>query len=228
MTKKRTASSRRWLARQERDPYVKEAQSQGMRSRAGFKIREMQQRYRFIKQGMSVLDLGAAPGGWSAEVKGWVGRHGGVVACDLLEMEPIKDVVSMVGDFNDEDVKLKLKEACPAKSGRYDVILSDIAPNMTGHRDLDQDRIMVLVDQIVAFCTDALAIEGSILVKLFQGQGFDQLIKDLRLDFKKVNVIKPPASRSESREQYVLATGFRRKAVLDMQEAEVLSSSGQT
>jgi len=202
--KGRKGSSTRWIERQLNDPYVREAQRMGYRSRAAFKLKEMDEKLKLIKKGMTVLDLGAAPGGWSQiAVERGAGK---VVALDLLPMDPINDVTFLQMDFMNDDAP----EALIAAIGEgVDVVLSDMAPNTTGHRNTDHLRIMMLAEAAHDFATQVLKPGGAFLTKMFQGGTQQELLLRLKADFTTVRHIKPPSSRQESAEQYVVATGFR-------------------
>ncbi len=205
--KKRSASSTRWLKEHFDDQYVQKAQKLGLRSRAVFKIEEIQQRDRLIRQGMTVVDLGAAPGGWSQYAVEQVGDKGRVIACDILPMDPIVGVDFLQGDFREEAVLTALPER--VGDNKVDVLLSDMAPNMSGTPAVDQPRAMYLVELALEMCRDVLAPDGSFVVKVFQGVGSEEYLKAVRELFKIVKVRKPDSSRSRSREVYIVATGFK-------------------
>lgn len=200
-------SSARWLREHFSDIYVKEAQKAGYRSRAIFKLMEMDQRYHLFKPGMIVVDLGAAPGGWAQWVVQKVKPHGRIIALDLLPMEPIADVEFIQGDFSDTEVLNTLLESI--KPNQPDWILSDIAPNMSGNESIDIPRAMYLVELVVDFARTQLKPGGGMLIKVFQGEGFDSLFKTIRLAFDSVVIRKPKASRGRSREVYILAKGLK-------------------
>ncbi|AXF78295.1 23S rRNA (uridine(2552)-2'-O)-methyltransferase RlmE [Erwinia tracheiphila] len=203
--KKRSASSSRWLQEHFSDKYVLEAQKKGLRSRAWFKLDEIQQSDKLFKHGMTVVDLGAAPGGWSQYVVTQIGNKGRVIACDILPMDPIVGVDFLQGDFRDE---LVLK-ALMYRVGydKIQVVMSDMAPNMTGTPEVDIPRSMYLVELALDMCRDVLAPGGSFLVKVFQGDGFEDYLREIRSLFTKVKIRKPDSSRSRSREVYIVATG---------------------
>jgi 23S rRNA (uridine2552-2'-O)-methyltransferase len=203
----RTLSSRRWLERQLNDPYVKRAKSEGYRSRAAYKLAEIDDKAKFLKRGARVVDLGAAPGGWSQVAAARAGAKGRVVAIDLLNMEPLPGVEFLRLDFLDAQAPEKLKEVL---GGPADVVLCDMAANATGHRRTDHLKIMALVEAAAAFARDVLAPGGTLLAKVIQGGTEAALLASLKRDFTSVKHIKPPASRAGSAELYVLATGFRR------------------
>lgn len=205
--KKRTASSTRWMQEHFDDHYVNLAQKRGLRSRAAFKLEELQQKDQLIKPGMTVVDLGAAPGGWSQVAVKLVGDHGKVVACDILPMDPIVGVDFLQGDFREE----KVLEALLTRVGdeKVDIVLSDMAPNMSGADVVDQPRAMYLVELALDMCHQVLAPNGSFAVKVFQGEGFDEYMKAVRDAFKVVKTRKPESSRARSREVYLVATGYK-------------------
>jgi 23S rRNA (uridine2552-2'-O)-methyltransferase len=201
----RSKSSHRWLKEHFDDEYVKRAQREGYRSRAVFKLEEIQQKDHILKPGMAVVDLGAAPGGWSQYALGVVGRKGSVVAMDILPMEPLPGVAFVQGDFRDDAV---LEQLLNLLNGReIDLVMSDIAPNISGMGVVDQPRAMYLAELAVDFADRVVRPGGDLLVKVFQGEGFDELVKDLRSRYNKVVMRKPKASRARSREVYALARG---------------------
>lgn len=203
--KKRSASSTRWLNEHFKDQFVLQAQKKGLRSRAWFKLEEIQKTDKLFKPGMTVVDLGAAPGGWSQYVASVIGNKGRIIACDLLPMDPIVGVDFLQGDFRDEAVL----NALLARVGEYkvQVVMSDMAPNMSGQPAVDIPRAMYLVELALDMCRDVLAPNGSFIVKVFQGEGFEQYLKAIREMFKVVKIRKPQASRARSREVYIVATG---------------------
>jgi 23S rRNA (uridine2552-2'-O)-methyltransferase len=206
---KRKLSSKLWLERQLNDPYVAQAKRDGWRSRAAYKLIEMDDKYRFLKPGLTVVDLGAAPGGWSqvaAKRVGSVEGKGRVIAIDLLEMPEIVGVTFAQLDFLDADAPDKL---IAMMNGRADVVLSDMAANTTGHRKTDQLRIVGLVETAAAFAADVLRPGGTFIAKVFQSGADADLLAQLKRDFATVRHVKPSASRQDSSERYVLATGFR-------------------
>jgi 23S rRNA (uridine2552-2'-O)-methyltransferase len=206
---KRKLSSKLWLERQLNDPYVAQAKRDGYRSRAAYKLTEMDDKHRFLKTGMTVVDLGAAPGGWSQvaakRVNALAGK-GKVVAIDLLEMPEIPSVSFAQLDFLDNDAPEKL---IAMMGGRADAVLSDMAANTTGHRKTDQLRIVGLVETAAAFAAEVLNPGGTFVAKVFQSGADAELVAQLKRDFTTVRHVKPAASRSDSSERYVLATGFR-------------------
>ena len=204
--KQRTASSRAWLTRQINDPYVARAKREGFRSRAAYKLAEIDDKFHLLKAGARVVDLGAAPGGWSEVAARRVGPTGRVVALDVLEMKPIAGVEFLQLDFLDEGAPAKLKALL---GGKADVVLSDMAANATGHRQTDHLRIMALAEAAALFAREVLAPGGSFLCKVLQGGTESGLLAELKRDFETVKHVKPPASRSDSAELYLLARGFR-------------------
>jgi len=204
--KRRKPSSRAWLERQINDPYVARAKREGFRSRAAFKLAEIDDKYRLFKPGARVVDLGAAPGGWSEIATRRVGPGGRVIALDILDMKPISSVDFLHLDFLDDGAPARLKEML---GGKADVILSDMAANATGHRQTDHLRIMALAEAAVDFAREVLAPGGAFLCKVLQGGTEAALLAELKRDFATVKHVKPPASRSDSAELYLLARGFR-------------------
>ena len=206
--KGRKLSSKLWLDRQLNDPYVARAKREGMRSRAAYKLSEIDDKARFLKKGVRVIDLGAAPGGWSQVAAKRVGapQQGRVVAIDLLAVDPLPGVEFMQLDFLDPTAPEKLKAML---GGRADVVLSDMAANATGHRKTDHIKIVALVEVAVEFAREVLAPGGAFLAKVLQGGTEATLLTLLKRDFTTVKHVKPAASRSDSAELYLLATGFR-------------------
>jgi 23S rRNA (uridine2552-2'-O)-methyltransferase len=210
--KGRPLSSKLWLERQLNDPYVARAKAEGLRSRAAFKLAEIDDRHRLLKVGRHVLDLGAAPGGWSQVAARRVGAaegRGRVVAVDLLPMEPIAGVTFAQLDFLDPVAPQRIREML---GGPADVVLSDMAANATGHRRTDHLKIMALADAAAEFAREVLRPGGAFLAKVLQGGTEATLLADLKRDFASVKHVKPAASRTDSAELYVLATGFRGRA----------------
>jgi len=203
----RSKSSARWLKEHFDDPFVRRAQAEGLRSRAAFKLDELLQRDRLLKPGMSVVDLGAAPGGWSQLLRERLGDNGRIIALDILPMQGIGGVEFIEGDFR-EDAVLEALQA-RLNGARLDLVLSDMAPNISGIEVSDQARMMHLVELAAEFASKCLKPGGSLLVKLFQGRGFDEYVRDLRAGFARVTLRKPKASRARSREVYALATGWK-------------------
>ncbi|MCC7258577.1 MAG: RlmE family RNA methyltransferase [Gammaproteobacteria bacterium] len=203
----RKSSSGRWKQRQARDPFVRRAQAAGWRSRAAFKLMEIDDRDRVLRRGASVLDLGAAPGGWSQVAAARVGPGGRVIAVDLLDMAPIDGVSCIRGDFGDEAILQTIgRELGPTGA---DVVLSDMAPNISGNWSVDQPRSMGLAEEVLAAAGRLLRPGGSMIVKVFQGEGFEDLVRRARAAFDAVRIRKPAASRSESREMYLVAVNRR-------------------
>lgn len=203
----RSKSSSRWLREHFDDAYVKRAQAEGWRSRAAFKLEELVDRDRLLRPGMTVVDLGAAPGGWSQLVRDRMGDAGRILALDILPMQGIGGVEFIEGDFREDAVLGELERRLQGE--RVDLVLSDMAPNMSGVAVSDQIRAMHLAELALEFARTWLKPGGAFLIKLFQGAGFDEYIKDLRGSFDRVTMRKPKASRARSREVYALATGFR-------------------
>ncbi len=204
--KDRSRSSRAWLERQLNDPYVARAKREGYRSRAAFKLAEIDDKARFLKKGARVIDLGAAPGGWSQVAAKRVGAAGRVVAIDVLPMAPVAGVDFIHLDFLDPSAPRKLKALL---NGAADVVLSDMAANATGHARTDHLKIMALVEAAAEFAREVLAPGGTFLAKVLQGGTEASLLAALKRDFKRVKHVKPAASRANSSELYLLATGFK-------------------
>jgi 23S rRNA (uridine2552-2'-O)-methyltransferase len=205
-SKTKTPSSRRWLERQLNDPYVARARREGYRSRAAFKLAEIDDKHHLLKPGARVVDLGAAPGGWSQVAAKRVGPRGRVVAVDILAMEPIPGVEFKQLDFLDPRAPDEIKAML---GGPADVVLSDMAPNATGHRQTDHLRIMALVEAAAEFAREVLKPGGAFLAKVIQGGTEGALLATLKREFASVKHVKPAASRPDSAELYVLATGYR-------------------
>lgn len=201
----RSKSSKRWLQEHFDDPYVKQAQDQGLRSRAVFKLLELDEKYGLLKPGMVVVDLGAAPGGWSEAAVPRVGNNGRVIALDVLPMNSIPGVEFIQGDFTEDEPLAALERALGGQA--VDLVMSDMAPNMSGVIVTDQARAMYLAELALAFAAEHLKPGGQFLVKMFQGEGFDAFVQRCRAQFEKVLVRKPGASRPRSREVYLLARG---------------------
>ncbi len=203
----RSKTSSGWLKEHFGDHYVIRAQQEGYRSRAAYKLLEIDDKDKLLKPGMTVVDLGAAPGGWTQIAADRVGRKGMVVALDILPMDPIPEVTVLEGDFREEEV---LKQLLAALEGRpVDLVMSDMAPNISGVKSVDQPRAMYLVELTLELCREVLKPGGDMLVKVFQGEGSEAFIKACREAFGKVIIRKPDASRGRSREVYVLARNFR-------------------
>ena len=203
----RTKTSNRWLQEHFSDIYVKKAHAEGYRSRAVYKLKEVDEKERLIKPGMSVVDLGAAPGGWVQYVAEKLGGQGTIVAMDILPMAPLPGVTFIQGDFREDSVLQQLMSCIPEHS--VDLLLSDMAPNMSGSRAVDVPRAMYLVELAYDFSHRMLKPGGALLMKIFHGTGFDDIVKQARLQFEQVVIRKPQASRSRSRETYLLAKGFK-------------------
>jgi len=205
----RSKSSKRWLAEHFDDAYVKQAQQQGLRSRAAFKLQELQEKYRLITPGMTVVDLGAAPGGWCQVALPLVTSGGKVIALDILGMEPLPGVEFIQGDFTEDEPLARLEQALGGRM--VDLVMSDMAPNMSGMATVDQAKAMYLAELALEFVKEHLKPGGDFVVKLFQGTDFDSFVQQVRSMFTKVQVIKPKASRPRSREVYLLARGRQLK-----------------
>ena len=203
----RSKSSGRWLREHHSDPYVLKAREDGYRSRASYKLLDLVRSDRLIRPGDVVVDLGAAPGGWSQVAAQIVGEKGRVVASDILPMDSLADVCFVPGDFTEESVLEQVLEALGG--GRADLVMSDMAPNMSGVRDVDQPRSMLLAELALDLARKTLRPGGRFLCKVFHGEGFDDFIRELRSAFANVVTRKPDASRGRSREVYVLAREFR-------------------
>lgn len=202
--RKLSTSSQRWLQRQLNDPYVAAAKAQGWRSRAAFKLIELDEKFGLIGKEARVLDLGAAPGGWSQVALARGAAR--VVGVDLLEILPVAGAAFIQGDFLNEGMEARLTEML---GGKADLVMSDMAPNTSGHVATDHLRIMSLAETALAFACDILAPDGAFVAKLFQGGAEKSMLNTLKLHFRHVRHAKPPASRKESKEMYVVATGFR-------------------
>jgi 23S rRNA (uridine2552-2'-O)-methyltransferase len=203
----RTKSSRRWLDRHFHDEYVKRAQRDGYRSRAVYKLLEIQERDRLLQPGQTVVDLGAAPGGWSQIANKIVGERGQVVALDILPMEPLEGIAIIEGDFREEAVLGELRGLLQGRP--VDLVISDMAPNISGMSAVDQPKAIHLCELALDFAREALRPGGAMVIKVFQGEGFDAFLKEVRAAFGKVSARKPKASRPESREVYLVATDFK-------------------
>ncbi|MEW6452159.1 MAG: RlmE family RNA methyltransferase [Pseudomonadota bacterium] len=204
--KRKSPSSKIWLERQLNDPYVARAKREGFRSRAAYKLIEIDDKHRVLKRGAKVVDLGAAPGGWSQVAAKRIGEKGHVVGIDILEMDEIPGVTFAQIDFLAGDAPDRLKEML---GGPADIVLSDMAANATGHRQTDHLKIMALVEAAAEFAAEVLKPGGSFLAKVIQGGTEGALLAALKRDFASVKHVKPAASRADSAELYVLATGFR-------------------
>ncbi|KTD49203.1 23S rRNA (uridine(2552)-2'-O)-methyltransferase RlmE [Legionella quateirensis] len=202
----RTKSSKRWLQEHFDDVYVKKAQAEGYRSRAVYKLKEVDEKELLLKPGMTVVDLGAAPGGWTQYVSERLNGKGHIVALDILPMDALPDVNFIQGDFREDTVLQELINLIPERS--VDLLLSDMAPNMSGSTAIDIPRAMYLVELAFDFAEKMLKPGGSMLIKVFHGSGFDELVKQARASFERVVIRKPSASRSRSKETYLLAKGY--------------------
>ncbi len=198
---------RTWHDRQERDPYVQQARKDGWRSRAVYKLLQIDEKERLLKKGMLCVDLGAAPGGWSQYVTETLNGAVRVIAVDLLPMDVLPSVEFIQGDFTSDNVLEQLKDA--VGESRADLVISDMAPNISGNRAVDQPRSMYLAELALDICKDVLRPGGDFVCKLFQGEGIDPYIKDARAAFERVRVMKPKASRPGSREVYLVARNYR-------------------
>jgi 23S rRNA (uridine2552-2'-O)-methyltransferase len=203
---RRSKSSGRWLQEHHSDPFVLRARAEGWRSRAVFKLEEIDRREKLLKPGMVCLDLGAAPGAWSQYARRQVGRTGRVIASDILEMEPVTGVEFVQGDFREEAVLEQLEALLPPRA--VDVVLSDMAPNLSGMDSVDQPRSMYLAELALDMASRVLKPEGAALIKVFQGAGFQELLALVRTRFAKTKLLKPQASRARSPELYLVAKGF--------------------
>ncbi len=202
----RSKSSNRWLQEHFNDNYVKSSQGDGYRSRASYKLIELDKKDQLLKRGMAVVDLGAAPGGWSQVAIEKVGDNGSVLASDILSMDPIAGVTFVEGDFTEESVLNTLLEVLG--DAKADLVISDMAPNMSGIAEIDQPQSMYLVELALDMARQVLKPGGTMVAKVFQGEGFDEYMKDCRQSFKKVVIRKPDASRARSREVYIVAKQF--------------------
>ncbi len=203
---KLSKSSKRWLQEHFDDEFVKKAQAEGYRSRAVYKLKEIDEKEHLLRPGMTIVDLGAAPGGWTQYAAQKMGGRGTLIALDLLPMDPLPDVDMIVGDFREEAVLQQLMAMIP-KQG-VDLVISDMAPNMSGTPEVDIPRAMYLAELAFDFAHHVLKSDGAMLMKLFHGSGFDDLVKLARAQFSRVVIRKPMASRSRSRETYLMAKGY--------------------
>ena len=203
----RSKSSSRWLKEHFDDPFVKMAQKDGYRSRASYKLLEVQEKDRILRPGMTVIDLGSAPGGWSQVTSRVIGDKGTLIASDILPMAAIADVTFIEGDFTEERVFNEIMDA--VGNNPVDLVISDMAPNMSGVRTADQAAAMYLCELALDLASKVLRPGGDFLIKVFHGEGFDAYLRDVRSRFEKVQMRKPASSRDRSREQYLLARGLR-------------------
>ncbi len=204
---KRRKSSRRWVRAHQQDEFVRKAQSEGWRSRAVFKLSELQERYALIRPGMTIVDLGAAPGAWSQFAASCLKGKGRIIAVDLLPMDAQEGVTFIQGDFRENSVLEEINAALG--DDRVDLVMSDMAPNISGVKAVDQPRAMLLAELAFEFATEHLNPGGTLLSKVFHGEGFDALVRVARERFGAVRVRKPKASRPQSREVYLLARNYR-------------------
>ena len=202
---KATKTSKAWMKEHVNDFFVKQAKKEGYRSRAAYKLLEINDKDHLLKPGMSVVDLGAAPGGWSQVAANKVGKQGKVIALDLLAIDPLPGVTFLQGDFGEEAILAALENILP--DSKLELVISDMSPNISGIAVSDQARSMYLAELALLFCTENLNHGGSFLVKTFQGRDFDAFLKNMRLEFGKVVIRKPKASRDRSKELYLLGTG---------------------
>lgn len=203
----RTKSSQQWMQEHFQDEYVKKAQALGYRSRAVFKLIEIQEKDKIIRPGMNIVDLGAAPGGWSEYARKLIGKNDRLVALDLLEIEPIPGVTFIQGDFREDEVLEKLYKILDGQP--VHLLLSDMAPNMSGNREMDQPRSIYLGELALDAAHSILSKGGTFLIKMFQGTGFDEYLHQVKRSFNSVVIRKPKASRARSSEVYILAKGFK-------------------
>ena len=208
MTKKKhSASSKRWLQEHVNDHYVQKANKEGWRSRAIYKLEEIQKKDKLIKPGMTLVDLGAAPGGWSQLAAQLVGDNGQVIACDILPMDPIVGVDFLQGDFREDAVLDALLNRIGGNT--VDIVLSDMAPNLAGNASVDQSRSVYLCELALDMCHQVLKPGGSFVIKVFQGEGFVEFMNALKQSFTTIKTRKPDSSRSRSREVYLVACGYK-------------------
>ncbi|MCL6415437.1 23S rRNA (uridine(2552)-2'-O)-methyltransferase RlmE [Aestuariirhabdus sp. Z084] len=203
----RSKSSGRWLKEHFDDQYVKQSQKDGYRSRASYKLLEIQEKDRILRPGMSLVDLGAAPGGWCQVAAKIVGEKGRIVASDILDMDPIADVAFVKGDFTEETVLEQILQEIGSE--QVDLVISDMAPNMSGMTAVDQPKAMYLAELALDMARQVLKPGGAFLTKVFQGEGFDEYFRDMRGSFDRLQSRKPQSSRPRSREIYLLARGFK-------------------
>ena len=204
---KNSKSSDRWLAEHEQDEFVRRARADGYRSRASYKLIEINDKFQLMKNGMTVVDLGAAPGGWTQVAVKEVGSKGAVFALDVLPMDPVPGSVIIEGDFTEQEV---LEQLITALDGlEVDLVISDMAPNLSGMKDIDQPRAMYLVELAMQFAEEVLKPGGCLLVKCFEGEGIDTIRVFFRNNFRQLSNFKPKASRGRSREIYILGRGFK-------------------
>ena len=201
------SKNRTWIKQHVKDPYVVQSQRDGYRSRASYKLLEIVEKARLIKPGMTVVDLGSAPGGWSQVAAKKVGHQGSVVAVDILPMNPVAGVDFIQGDFTEEEILAELLKTIGNKP--VDLVISDMAPNLTGMKAVDQPAVVYLAELAVDLAQQVLTVDGIFIAKLFQGEGFDEVVRSTRKVFNVVSLKKPDASRSKSREVYLVAKGLQ-------------------
>ena len=201
------SKNRTWIKQHVKDPYVVQSQRDGYRSRASYKLLEIIEKARLIKPGMTVVDLGSAPGGWSQVAAKKVGHQGSVVAVDILPMNPVAGVDFIQGDFTEEEILAELLKTIGNKP--VDLVISDMAPNLTGMKAVDQPAVVYLAELAVDLAQQVLTLNGIFIAKLFQGEGFDEFVRSTRKVFNVVSLKKPDASRSKSREVYLVAKGLQ-------------------
>ncbi len=201
----RNKSSKNWIREHEQDYWVQRARKEGWRARSCFKLLEIADKDGLLRSGQQVVDLGAAPGGWSQVAAARVGAKGGVIASDILDMEPVPGVTFLQGDFREDDIYQRLLDELDG--GRADLVLSDMSPNISGHQAIDQPRVMALAELALDMAQTVLAPEGQCLIKVFQGEGFDEFRQAMKASFRSVKSRKPEASRARSPEVYLLGSG---------------------
>ena len=204
---KKSKSSHQWLREHEDDEFVQRARAEGYQSRAVYKLLEIKEKFKILKAGDCVVDLGATPGGWSQVAAKAVGDKGRVIASDILEMDPIEGVTFIQGDFTELEPFDEIMEAIDGNP--VDLVISDMAPNLSGNKSIDQPAVIYLAELAVDLAGKVLAADGVFIAKLFQGEGFDQFVQSVRKRFNKVSITKPEASRSRSREVYLVAKGLK-------------------
>lgn len=202
------SKNRTWIKQHVKDPYVKQSQRDGYRSRASYKLLEIVEKGRYIKPGMLVVDLGSAPGGWSQVAAKLVGHKGCVVAVDILPMDPVAGVSFIQGDFTEEEILNRLLDEIGNRP--VDLVISDMAPNLTGMKAVDQPAMIYLAELAVDLVQQVMTEDGIFIAKLFQGEGFDEFVRNTRTVFNVVSLKKPDASRSKSREVYLVAKGLKK------------------
>jgi 23S rRNA (uridine2552-2'-O)-methyltransferase len=201
------SKNRSWIQRHLKDPYVKQSQVDGFRSRASYKLLEIVEKDRLIRSGMTVVDLGSSPGGWSQVASGLVGASGSVFALDMLPMDPVSGVDFIQGDFTEDSTWGRLQQL--VKNNSVDLVISDMAPNLTGSQETDQPAMMYLAEMALDLALKSLDNKGVFISKVFHGQGFDQFVLEVRKLFNKVSIVKPQSSRPKSKEVYIVAMGLK-------------------